>query len=88
MFITGDQTGNFIGVTDPGLDTLTTNEFAPRPFSPHHPLLATSLAVNGGNPTGCKDSQSNLLTLDQIGWQRTYAGRCDMGAVEISICTC
>ena len=81
--ITGDLTGNFKGV-DAGLEALTTNEFAPRPFSPYHPLQATSLAVNGGNPTGCKDHQANLLTLDQIGYQRTYAGRCDIGAVESS----
>lgn len=80
--ITDNLTGTFVGVTTPGLDPLTTNKFAPRPYSPHHPLQATSLAVNGGNPTGCKDSQSNPLTLDQIGYQRTYAGRCDMGAVE------
>ncbi len=80
--ITGDLTGNFKGVTDAGLETLTTNEFAPRPFSPYHSLQATSLAVNAGNPTGCRDHQANLLTLDQIGYQRTYAGRCDMGAVE------
>ena len=81
--ITGDLTGNFKGV-DAGLEALTTNEFAPRPFSPYHPLQATSLAVNGGNPTGCKDHQANLLTLDQIGYQRNYAGRCDIGAVESS----
>ena len=43
-------------------------------------LLPGSLAINGGNPDGCKDSPGTLLSTDQRGFPRS--GRCDIGAYE------
>ncbi|MBN2002043.1 MAG: DUF11 domain-containing protein [Anaerolineae bacterium] len=66
---TGDLTN-----VDPKLGPL---EGSPR----HYPLLPDSLAVNGGNPTGCKDEKGNPLPTDQRGFPRF--GRCDIGAYEL-----
>jgi CSLREA domain-containing protein len=80
--ITGSQTGNWVGVTNPGLDPLILDEFAPRPYSPYHPLQASSPAVNAGNITGCRDQAGELLPTDQLGKMRAVWLRCDMGAFE------
>ncbi len=45
-----------------------------------HALTAASPAVNAGNPSGCKDSDGNILGTDQLGQPRV--GVCDMGAFE------
>lgn len=47
----------------------------------YQPLLPGSLAVNAGNPDGCKDDKGNLLPTDQRGLPRF--GRCDIGAYEL-----
>jgi hypothetical protein len=39
-----------------------------------------SAAINGGDPTGCKDENGNPLTSDQRGFARV--GTCDIGAFE------
>lgn len=39
-----------------------------------------SIAINGGDPTGCKDETGQPLTTDQRGFTRV--GACDIGAVE------
>jgi CSLREA domain-containing protein len=44
-------------------------------------LLSGSLAINHGNPSGCKDDLGTPLTMDQRGFPRT--GRCDIGAYEL-----
>jgi len=49
------------------------------------PLLSGSPAIDAGNPSGCRDSNGNLLTTDQRGMPRPDtedAGGCDMGAFE------
>jgi len=46
---------------------------------PYHPLLPSSPAIDGGNPSGCTGSTGPLIK-DQRGAPR--AGRCDMGAYE------
>jgi hypothetical protein len=43
------------------------------------------LAIDAGNPSGCKDSSGHLLTTDQRGMPRhdpEDTGGCDMGAYE------
>jgi hypothetical protein len=50
-----------------------------------HALLAGSLAINTGNPSGCSDNSGNLLLTDQRGVSRW--GRCDIGAYEWQVPT-
>jgi hypothetical protein len=48
-------------------------------------LPSGSPAIDAGNPSGCRDSQGNLLTTDQRGYSRhdqEDTGGCDMGAYE------
>ncbi len=48
-------------------------------------LPKTSPALDAGNPSGCSDSQGNLLTTDQRGQKRPGGSEttgCDMGAYE------
>lgn len=53
-----------------------------------HALPAGSPAIDAGNPTGCLDESTSLITTDQRGYPRTSDGdidgapRCDMGAYE------
>ncbi len=52
-----------------------------------HALEATSPAVDKGNPDGCKDPYTNIISTDQRSYQRHADGgsgtvRCDMGAYE------
>jgi parallel beta-helix repeat protein len=70
----GDQTG-----TDPLLGALQdnggpTDTRAPSPDSP---------AVDHGNPGGCTDASSTVLTVDQRGMQRPQGLACDVGAYEL-----
>lgn len=44
-------------------------------------LLPGSAAINGGDPTGCKDENGSPLLLDQRGKPRI--GACDIGAYEL-----
>jgi hypothetical protein len=49
------------------------------------PLLASSPAIDAGNPSGCTDAEGNLLKIDQRGRPRPDVedkGGCDMGAYE------
>jgi hypothetical protein len=49
------------------------------------PLLAGSPAIDAGNPSGCRDSNGNLLKTDQRGMPRPDKedkSGCDMGAYE------
>ncbi|MBE7552685.1 MAG: CSLREA domain-containing protein [Anaerolineales bacterium] len=73
--ITGDTSGNITG-SDPALGPLQNN--GGQTFT--HALLAGSLAINAGNPSGCLDPNSALLTTDQRGYVRN--GVCDIGAFE------
>jgi hypothetical protein len=53
-----------------------------------HALLAGSPAIDGGNPSGCRDNLGALLTTDQRGFSRPTDGNndglvhCDIGAYE------
>jgi CSLREA domain-containing protein len=53
-----------------------------------HALLTGSPAIDAGNPAGCKDGNSVVLTTDQRGYARPVDGNgdsitvCDMGAFE------
>src|SRR5262245_27796539 len=73
--IAGDTTGNLTGVS-PSLGPLQTNGGP----TLTHALLAGSPAIDAGNPIGCIDQTSAILTTDQRGFVRD--GRCDMGAFE------
>jgi hypothetical protein len=73
--ITGDTTGNITNL-DPTLGPLQNNDGS----TLTHALLAGSPAIDAGNPTGCLDSNSTLLTTDQRGYARN--GICDIGAYE------
>jgi CSLREA domain-containing protein len=77
---TGNITGNIVNM-DPGLNALAEG-VAPQINSPHHALQASSPAVNGGNPAGCRDYTGRVMFEDQLGNLRSLAGRCDIGAVE------
>jgi len=81
--IVGDLTGcSFTSIATDQLDVdpkLGSLEGLP----PYHPLLATSPAINGGDPTGCTDHLENPLFTDQRGFPRV--GRCDIGAYEASL---
>lgn len=56
-----------------------------------HALQSGSPAIDGGNPTGCKDEDGNLLTTDQRGYPRPFDGDengsdvCDIGAYEDAV---
>lgn len=47
-----------------------------------HALLAGSPAIDAGDPTGCKDSNSVTLSNDQRGYVRPTGAACDIGAYE------
>lgn len=76
-------TGNQVNV-NPQLGPLSLDSSSSRIDSFHHPLLSNSPAINGGNPTGCKDRFESLIPLDQLGRPRIQRDRCDIGAVESS----
>lgn len=73
---TGDVTGVDAGV----MHSLDWNGGLTRTYA----LLAGSPALDGGDPTGCKDTFGNLLTTDQrgAGFPRKIGSACDMGSVE------
>ena len=47
-----------------------------------HALLASSPAIDSGNPAGCTGQDGNLLTTDQRGIARPQGAACDIGAYE------
>jgi predicted outer membrane repeat protein len=67
--------------TDPMLGPLQNNGGPTQTMA----LLPGSLAIDAGNPSGCKDASGHLLTTDQRGMPRhdpEDTGGCDMGAYE------
>jgi CSLREA domain-containing protein len=76
--ISGDQTGNLIGV-DPKLGPLQNNGGP----TPTHALLAGSPARNAANPARPGGGYPACPPLDQRLKSRTRDARCDMGAVEM-----
>ena len=77
--ITGDLTGNIIGV-DPKLGPLQDNS-GPT-FT--HALLNGSPAIDAGS---CYDIDGNLVTTDQRGVIRPQGAACDIGAFEVECFT-
>ncbi|OGQ08545.1 MAG: hypothetical protein A3G32_00080 [Deltaproteobacteria bacterium RIFCSPLOWO2_12_FULL_40_28] len=75
--LAGSTTGMITGV-DPDLEALAGN--GATTFS--HALTDTSPALDAGNPSGCLDAASILLTDDQRGFTRPLGSACDMGAYE------
>lgn len=77
-FLSGDLTGNVTG-QPAGLGSLQDNGGA----TETHAVLMGSLAVDGGNPAGCNDSNGTLTT-DQRDQPRPnpVSTRCDIGAYE------
>jgi len=73
--VTGATSSNILGQSAT-LNSLANNGGATQT----HALLAGSPAINAGNPTGCLDNASLVLTLDQRGYVRN--GACDIGAYE------
>lgn len=82
----GHLTGNQISVPPEafGLGALQNDATSSRVDHWVHLLSPTSVAVNAGNPTGCKDYTGSLLSKDQLDRDRIINGRCDVGAVESS----
>lgn len=93
--ITGDTTGNVVGVS-PDLAPLTSvggcgfGDTGPTPI--HCPNM-TSPVLDAANPAGCTDFNGVMLSTDQRGpgpyHSRHYEyggfGRCDIGAIEINL---
>jgi PKD domain-containing protein len=69
----GDQTN-----IDPNVGQL----IGPSEKPYYHPLLSGSPAIDAGNPAGCTDQNTNLLSTDQRGAARV--GTCDIGAYEFT----
>ena len=87
--ITGSDTGNFVGTVnrpiDPLLSTILAYEYFGEILTYAHFPQNQSLAVNRGNPAGCRDSFNISLQYDQrgrVGWPRVLESRCDIGAIE------
>ncbi len=88
--ITGDATGNLVGSATAPLDAGLGARAAGCSFDhndsvPSHPLLASSIAINAGNPAGARHKTPTVdigLTVDQCGGPRVREGRADMGAIE------
>ncbi len=57
--------------------------------TPTHAIQSGSTVIDAGDPAGCTDADSNLLTTDQTGGPRTLDGNadtlsvCDIGAFEL-----
>lgn len=53
-----------------------------------HALLATSPAIDAGDPLGCRDNlpAPQVLDYDQRDFERPVNSHCDIGAVEFGIC--
>ena len=70
-----------LNTTDPNLGPLQFNGGPTRTMA----LLAGSLAIDSGNPSGCTDGHAHLLKTDQRGQPRPdkeETGGCDRGAYE------
>jgi len=83
--VNGDQVGSSGTPLDPGLGPLQNNggpTIASGEPTYTHALLADSPALNQGNPTGCLDDASALLTNDQRDFLRPQNVICDIGAYE------
>ena len=87
--ISGSDTGNFVGTVslpiDPLLGSLLAVEYSGETLTYAHFPTKESLAVNRGNPAGCKNSINMNLLYDQRGresFPRILQGRCDIGAIE------
>ena len=84
--VSSDGSCNFNGAgdlnnTDPMLGPLQNNGGQTQTQA----LLSGSLAIDAGNPSGCRDGNGNLLKTDQRGQPRPDkedTGGCDMGAYE------
>ena len=70
--------GNSSAPIDPLLKPLGQDGY----LIPTHGLLQGSPAINGGDPTGCKDILNLIIPLDQRGEPRPYGPVCDIGSVE------
>lgn len=87
--ITGSDTGNFVGTVNQPIDPLLSSLLSYENFGEiltyaHFPQ-SQSLAVNRGNPAGCRDSFNMTMQYDQrgrVGWPRVNESRCDIGAIE------
>jgi CSLREA domain-containing protein len=76
--------GGGVTLADPKLGPLQNNGGP----TETHALLSGSPAIDGGNPSGCRNNLGTLLTTDQRGFHRPVDGNdnhvavCDIGAFE------
>jgi predicted outer membrane repeat protein len=87
--ITGSEVGNHVGTVsypiDPLLNSLQPFEYFGEILTYAHFPQNQSLAINRGNPAGCKNSFNINFLYDQRGrdgWPRIVQSRCDIGAIE------
>jgi hypothetical protein len=81
--ITGDSTGNQVGGVYPNnINPMIEPLRWLTGLTPGHLPLAGSPLINAGRPAGCQSAQGSLLSVDQIGHNRSLDGRCDIGAIE------
>lgn len=82
--LTGSTTGNLNGA-NPGLGNLQNNGG----LTNTHAILAGSILIDAGDPSGCQDHNNVNLSTDQRGLPRPTDGngdgtpRCDIGAFEV-----
>ncbi|HVL68357.1 MAG TPA: choice-of-anchor Q domain-containing protein [Vicinamibacterales bacterium] len=77
----GDQVGNAAEPVDPRLAPLADNGGP----TPTHAPEADSPAVNAGSPLTAGDALEACSSVDQRGVGRPQGGRCDIGAVELTV---
>lgn len=82
LYNVSDDSCAFTGDTDTDVHdapvTLELQEDGPTWVVP----LMNGAGIDAGNPAGCTDEGGELLTVDQRGKPRAFAGRCDIGAYE------
>jgi len=79
---TGDQFGNRFSLVDPLLGDRVDN--ATPNYTSYYPILESSPLIDRGNPSGCVNSDDELITEDQLERARPQGMHCDIGAYESS----
>jgi fibronectin-binding autotransporter adhesin len=80
--LNGDMSGTLSGSMTTPLDPLLGPLASGGYYTPSHPLLTGSPAIDRGDPTGCKNPDGTLISSDERGESRHRGWSCDIGAYE------